>query len=173
MNFGSTLDSESHWELLDAAVYFGRGFVQNPTRNKTDTFAEEMTSDTSASVLLKRLLEGKTTSYYNQTSASSKQGIALRMMMVFFGERSNSESSTLQAIKTLQSLDESRVQNFQDDKSFHAKFVDFLVDSSLSQAVLPGDIVPERNTKLASSSPLSLNPKVRSYFLEFTSFSLT
>ncbi len=161
MNFGSTVDSDSHWDLLDAATPFGRGFLQNPIDNGEGIFNEGTRRETPAGILLTQLLEGKATPYYNQTSASSIRGCSLRMMMAFFGERSIPENSTLRAIHTLQSLDESRGELSPDDKSVHEHIVAFFGDSSHPQHAKSVDSEPERMPKLEVASPLTLNPRVR------------
>jgi hypothetical protein len=161
IKFGSTVDQESHWEMLNAATHFGRGFMQHPTSYDKDIFVLETRRETPADILLSHLLEGTMNSFYNQTSASSKRGVALRMMMAFFGERSIPESNTLQAINTLQRLDESRGAVSQADKSTHERIVSFFCDYSHSQSSINVDIVSERKAKSEDASPIILKPKVR------------
>ncbi len=159
MKFGSTVDRESHWDLLNAATHFGTGFMQQPTSYDKDVPILETGRETPADVLLSHLLEGKMKSFYNQTSASSKRGFALRMMMAFFGQRSIPESNTLQAINTLHRLDESRGAVSQDDESTQKRIVTLFGDYSHSQPSKNVD-VSERKAKSEDASPVTLTPKV-------------
>lgn len=169
MNFGSTVDLDSHWDLLDAATRFGRGFLQNPTDYGERIFNVETRRETPAGILLTHLFEGKATPYYNQSGASSRRGCSLRMMMAFFGERSIPDNSTLHAIYTLQSLDESRGELSPDDKSVHEQIVAFFGDNSSPQHAKSVNSEPERKTKVEVASPLTLNPMVRHVANEYWS----
>ncbi len=162
MKFGPMVDPEIYWDLLDAATHFGRGFLQ-PGNSGEGTLNEATRRENTPGVILStQLFEGKTDSYYNQSSASSKQGVVLRMMMAFFGERAIPESNTLHAINALQSLDGSRVELSELDNSVHAQMVAFFGDISSSPPPISVDNVTERKTKLDGIiSPVTIKPKVR------------
>jgi hypothetical protein len=160
MKFGPIVDPEIYWDLLDAATHFGRGFLQTDYSGEGTLNEATRRENTSGVILSTQRIEGKSDSYYNQSSASSKQGVVLRMMMAFFGERAIPESNTLQAINALQSLEASRAELSELDKAVHAQMVAFIDDISCSPPPISVDNVTERKTKLDDTSPVTIKPKV-------------
>jgi len=136
MKSGFTVDPAIHWGLLEAATKFGRSFLQEPSKkDAVDGMSEDESrrSPPTNDTLENLLAEGKMTSFYDQTSASTSQGLALRIMMALFGEWKNDESNPLEAINTLQKLDASKGELAQHDQSIHAKIVAFCDGSNTFQ----------------------------------------
>jgi ATP-dependent DNA helicase RecG len=77
---GKAVNPEYHLDMLDAATWIGRAFSGvlsgGPVQNES--------SASQCSVLMKKLCTGELRSFYDQTSASSEQGFALRVMMALF-----------------------------------------------------------------------------------------
>lgn len=119
---GFAVDPASHWSLLEAASKFGRSFI-----DMIET--ETAKSSPANNALVQLLAEGKVTSFYDRTSASSPQGFTLRVMMKLFGERKRDESNTIDAFNTLQDLDASTSELSQDAKAIHAKLIEFCDES--------------------------------------------
>ena len=124
---GLTVDPDVHWHLIRAAAVLGRGFLQHSTiENPPNGILEQLIAD------------GKLTSFYDQTGASSKQGFALRMMLTLFGEQVGDESNALQAINTIQNLDESTASLVsQEDRSIHDKIASFYDERDILQVPSP------------------------------------
>ncbi|KAL9180398.1 hypothetical protein ACHAXT_008368 [Thalassiosira profunda] len=147
---GLTVDPGSHWSMLGAATRYGRKFLQ-----ETDTPTELAEPSSPANDTLVGLLksnEGETR-FYSQTSASSTQGLALRVMMSLFGEWRSDEGSTLDALETLQQLDESTGGLSEDDRSIHAELVD-LARSFCDGCVDLQDVNPGADEAGEASMPL-------------------
>ena len=142
---GFAVDPANHWELLAAATTFGRSFTAIQQHGGSRLVGSSPTNDT-----LVQLAEGKITSLYDRTSASSTGGLALRLMMSLFGEWKRDESNTLDAINTLQNLDASKGELSQDDKSIDAKIV------ALAQAFVSSTETPFGLEK----SVLPIKPRV-------------
>ena len=118
---GLSFDPETHWHLLNAASVCGRGFLTH--HNGGDT--SQIHPREGSPVIEHLLADGNITPFYNQTSSSSIRGFALRMMMELFGERMNDASNALEAITTLQNLDESNSGKLsRDDQSIQARMID-------------------------------------------------
>ena len=114
---GLAVDPETHWHLLNAASVCGRGFLTH--HNGGDT--SQIHPREGSPVVEQLLADGNITPFYDQTSSSSIRGFALRMMMALFGERMN---DALEAINTIQNLDESNRKLSRDDQSIHSKMID-------------------------------------------------
>lgn len=119
---GRTVDLENHWHLLDSATRLGRRFLQRPTQgNVKDMLREEAASTTGTTIM--NWLDERDATFYGRTSAATKEGLALRIMMALFAERRSDESNTIEEINTLQNLDASKGEHLQEDKTIHAKIV--------------------------------------------------
>lgn len=140
---GRTVDLEYHWGLLDAATRFGRSFMQRPTENdgKEGRLSEESVvaekeataeDETASNTIVKWLAERNATAVYEKTSAASKQGLTLRIMMALFAEQKSDDSNIIEAISALQNLDASKGVQIQDAKTIHAKIVEAFFNPSPS-----------------------------------------
>lgn len=129
---GLTVDPETHWHLLNAASVCGRGFLTH--HNGGDT--SQIHPREGSPVIEHLLADGNITPFYDQTSSSSIRGFALRMMMALFGEWMNDESNALEAITTLQNLDESNSGKLsRDDQSIQARMIDLFNEKESIQVL--------------------------------------
>ena len=131
---GLSFDPETHWHLLNAASVCGRGFLTH--HNGGDT--SQIHPREGSPVIEHLLADGNITPFYDQTSSSSIRGFALRMMMTLFGEWMNDESNALEAITTLQNLDESNSGKLsRDDQSIQARMIDLFNEKEGIQVLPP------------------------------------
>ena len=129
---GLSFDPETHWHLLNAASVCGRGFLTH--HNGGDT--SQIRPREGSPVVEQLLADGNITPFYDQTSSSSIRGFALRMMMTLFGEWMNDESNALEAITTLQNLDESNSGKLsRDDQSIQARMIDLFNEKESIQVL--------------------------------------
>ena len=129
---GLSFDPETHWHLLNAASVCGRGFLTH--HNGGDT--SQIRPREGSPVVEQLLADGNITPFYDQTSSSSIRGFALRMMMALFGERMNDASNALEAITTLQNLDESNSGKLsRDDQSIQARMIDLFNEKESIQVL--------------------------------------
>ena len=142
---GFSVEPDFHWGLLGAATVFGRSFLQQPEQGgalEDDSAISSPANNTLVQLLDKGEVEG----FYSQTKASSLQGLALRMMMALFGEWTSEESTTLDAIKSLQKLDTSMSEILQDDKLVQAKIEAFCDNLPNIQTSTPSSFSPSAAT---------------------------
>jgi superfamily II DNA/RNA helicase len=121
---GLTVDLDNHWHLLDAATRLGRRFLQRPTQgNEKDMLREESASITGTTIM--NWLDERDATFYERTSAATKEGLALRIMMALFAERRSDECNTIKEINTLQKLDDAKGgEQLQEDEIIHSKIVE-------------------------------------------------
>ena len=89
---GYVVDPSHHWEMLPAASSLARGFLHHFDQDLNDDDIkdaryDESTGGKSNESLLQLHHDGKVKAFYDDTSASSESGFALRVMMLLFGER--------------------------------------------------------------------------------------
>ena len=137
---GLTVIPETHWHLLNAAAVCGRGFLAHHNGgDKSQIHPRE-----GSSVIEQLLADGNIKPFYNQTRSSSQCGFALRVMMALFSERMmNDESNTLEAINTLQNLEELNGGKLsQDDQSIQAKIIDLFNEREDIRVLPPAPKAP-------------------------------
>ena len=156
---GLAFDPETHWHLLNAATVCGRGFLTH--HNGGDT--SQIHPREGSPIVEQLLADGNITPFYDQTSSSSIRGFTLRMMMALFGERMNDESNALEAINTLQNLDESNTDKLsRDDQSIQAKMIDLFNEREGIQVLPP--IPAKAPIEIALEEPvLPRNPHVSAF----------
>lgn len=162
MKSGFTLDPNSHWPLLPSARGLGRSFIPGFDPRFYQSASEDIPKDDPItldspvnSTILQLLAQGRT-AHYNNASASSKQGLHLRLMMALFGEWENGESNIAEAIHTLQDLDATMNEQSDDDKLIHEKIVEFCRERSdlqTTQSYLPETSVVSEEQPMMSSNP--------------------
>lgn len=121
---GYTVSPDHHWDLLDAASKCGRTFYEPP--RKADSLNEDdRLVDGSPHVQPYVRSEDEIISVYDETSVSSREGFALRVMLALFGDWSCDDCNTLFAMDTLEKLESSKKELSQHDQLVHGKIVEF------------------------------------------------
>ena len=152
---GYAVDPNYHWELIPAATSLGRSFLHHFDQVNRDERNEDIHYDESTNGMHKsnKILhlhrEGKVKALYDETTASSESGFALRVMMLLFGERNcDNLKESLQQLATLKGDSLSRNDN--------------LIGNKVLEIVEGGIISPEmshRSVKTTSSSSSTGPPK--------------